>query len=141
MPIDEELDKAVATEVMLWTFRLARSWDPTGWYDGWGTLVFLTESEVFTYERNAFSPSSRMDHAWMVAVAMRERGFGVLVEDTQERQPGMWMVTLIGPLLKSKRPQYRAVGPAPRAICQAALEAVRAPTRTVHGPRPIRPTA
>lgn len=108
---DEALNEAIAIEVMRWTKN--PSPDKLNWTDEKGVRYFDRE----------FSTS--VPYAWSVVEKMREWGYSFALVDgfTDQMKTSLWQATF------GSRENGTTVGvwcaTAPRAICLAALQAVR----------------
>lgn len=118
---NEELDQAVAVEVMGWE---AIDRKAAGW--GEGPQVWSTGNEdVPTYQ--GFDPSTSIEAAWSVVEAMARRGHNFDM-GTPHTRPNQYIATWYARFTGTIGEPIRG-DTAPRAICLAALTAARGASR------------
>jgi hypothetical protein len=134
-----ELDAVVAEKVMGWKRMSYHQTQPTNkyymdrheltsyWYDKDGREVFLAEpSDCIDCGSDfpAWSPSARIDHAWMVVDKLAARQIEIEVRSAYDicRDQMIWRTKTF-----SLRQVQAVADTAPHAICLAALEVVGHP--------------
>ena len=122
---NEEIDHAIAIEVMGWKIIHDKNYcESVGAYlyvDKNGNTHFLRYDRPNVYSGEIkFSPSTEFSQTWRVVERMREKkfGFSLVAALTDDTNKNIWMVIFAFGLIVEHES-------APRAICEAALMAVR----------------